>query len=106
MRKLGRSLIIGTALSLAIASVAAAQMHEDLSTRMISFGVGGGVAVPVSDAKDAFKNGVNGQGFIRFNLKFLPIAPRIEFNLSKFDLDQAKVNMTGTQQIMSGLATA
>src|SRR5262249_35611148 len=81
-------------------------MHEDLSTRMISFGIGGGVAVPVSDAKDAFKNGFNGQGFVRFNLKFLPIQPRVEFNFSKLDLNHLKFGETATQQIRSGLATA
>jgi opacity protein-like surface antigen len=106
MRALVRSFTIAGALALALTSVASAQMHEELSTRLISFGIGGGVSVPVSDAKDAFQNGVNGQGFIRFNLSFLPIAPRIEFNLSKFDLNEAKVGTTGTQQIMSGLATA
>ena len=107
MRALVRCLTIAGALALTLASVASAQMPgEEMSTRMISFGIGGGVAVPVSDAKDAFKNGVSGQGFVRFNLKFLPIAPRVEFNFSKFDLNDAKVGMTGTHQIMSGLATA
>lgn len=106
MRALVRCLTLAGALPMAIASVASAQMHEDLSTRMISFGLGGGVSVPVNDAKDAFKNGFNGQGFVRFNLKFLPIAPRVEFNFSKLDVNDVKFSSTGTQQIMSGLATA
>jgi hypothetical protein len=63
------------------------------------------VSVPVSDAKDAFKNGVSGQGFVRFNLKALPISPRLEFSFSKFDLDEVQVGSTGTEQIMSGLAS-
>jgi len=106
MRALVRCLALAGALWLAIASVASAQMHEDQSTRMISFGIGGGVSVPLNDAKDAFKNGFNGQGFVRFNLKFLPIAPRVEFNFSKLDLNDVKFSSPGTQQIMSGLATA
>lgn len=106
MRALVRSLALAGALSLALASVAAAQMHEDLSNRMISFGIGGGVSVPVSDAKDAFKNGFNGQGFVRFNLPMLPIQPRVEFNFTKLDVNDVKFSSTGTQQIMSGLATA
>ena len=106
MRALVRCLAIAGALLLALASAAAAQMHEDLSTRMISFGIGGGVAVPVNDAKDAFKNGFNGQAFVRFNLKFLPIQPRLEFNFSKLDLNDVTFSSPGTQQIMSGLATA
>jgi opacity protein-like surface antigen len=106
MRALVRFFTIAGVLALALASVASAQMHDELSTRLISFGIGGGASVPVSDAKDVFQNGVNGQGFIRFNLSFLPIAPRLEFNFSKFDLNEAKVGTTGTQQIMSGLATA
>ena len=83
---------------LGVATVASAQTHDDLSSnRIVSFGVGGGVSVPVSDAKDAFKNGFNGQGFVRLNLKFLPIAPRLDFTFSKFNLDDTKVGTTGLQ---------
>ena len=90
---------------LGMATVASAQMHDDLSSnRIVSFGVGGGVSVPVSDAKDAFKNGYNGQGFVRLNLKFLPIAPRLDFTFSKFNLDDTKVGTTGTGQVLAGLA--
>src|SRR5262249_37193010 len=70
--------------------------NEMESQRMISFGIGGGVAVPVADAKDAFKTGFNGQGFVRFNLHGLPVQPRLEFSLSHFDVDEVKVGTTGT----------
>jgi opacity protein-like surface antigen len=107
MRALVRCLTVAGALALALASIASAQMPgEEMSTRLISIGIGGGVSVPVNDAKDAFKNGVSGQGFVRLNLKMLPIAPRVEFSFSKFDLDEVKVGTPGTQQILSGLATA
>ena len=38
----------------ALATVAQAQMDMGVS-RIVSFGLGGGVSVPVSDAADAFK---------------------------------------------------
>ena len=58
----------------------------------------------MKDAQDAFKQGVNGQGFVRFNLHFLPIQPRLDFTFSSLDFDEAKVGFTGTGQVMAGLA--
>ena len=98
------STLVAAAL-VATAGMARAQMHDDLSNgHIVSFGVGGGVSVPVSDAKDAFKNGFNGQGFMRLNLRFLPVTPRIDFTFSRFNLDDAKVGTTGTGQVLAGLA--
>ncbi|MEO5989285.1 MAG: hypothetical protein ABIU54_11825 [Candidatus Eisenbacteria bacterium] len=77
------------------------------STHIISVGLGGGVSVPVSDAKDALKNGFIGHGFARLNLRLLPIAPRIDFTFSKFDLASAKLsnpNATGTGTLLAGMA--
>jgi len=94
----------------ATVSVAHAQMSSTAdmgSNRMVSFGIGGGVSVPVSDASDAFKTGFNGQGFVRFNLHQLPIQPRIDFTFSKFDLSDAKLQTpgaSGTGQIFAGIA--
>lgn len=92
-------------------SIAHAQMSSspDMggSARMLSFGIGGGVSVPVSNASDAFKTGYNGQGFVRFNLKALPIQPRIDFTFSKFDVASAKLaapGASGTGQILAGVA--
>jgi opacity protein-like surface antigen len=86
-------------------ALAFAQTHDELSgNHLVSIGLGGGVTVPVSDAKDAFKNGFNGQGFVRLNLHFLPVSPRLDFTFSKFDLDDAKVGTTGTGQVLAGLA--
>jgi opacity protein-like surface antigen len=103
MRSLTAPRLFLTALLSLIPALAAAQMHSELaSNRMVTFGIGGGVSVPVSDAKDAFKNGVNGQGFLGFNLGFL--RPRVGFTFSRFDLDDAKVGVTGTSQVLAGLA--
>jgi hypothetical protein len=72
-------------------SAAHAQMSPGGSTRLLSFGLGGGVSVPVSDASDAFKSGVNGQGFVAFNLPGLPIRPRLDVTFQRFDLKHAEV---------------
>ncbi|HEY6196633.1 MAG TPA: outer membrane beta-barrel protein [Candidatus Eisenbacteria bacterium] len=99
---------------IALAPIARAQMGgpEGMgSNRLVSFGLGGGVSVPVSDAKDAFKTGFNGQGFARLNLKGLPISPRVDFTFSKFDVSSAKLaapgataGASGTGQILAGVA--
>jgi opacity protein-like surface antigen len=76
------------------------------STRPISFGAGGGVSVPVSDAKDAFKNGVNAKGFFRVKLPLLPFALGGDLGYQRFDIEDAFVPGGGTGQILSGLASA
>lgn len=97
-------------LAAALAPTARAQMGGPGDTegnRIVSFGLGGGAAVPVSDAKDAFKNGFNGHGFARFNLKGLPIVPRVDFTFSKFDVNSAKLaapGASGTAQMLAGVA--
>lgn len=99
---------LGISLSLALgmtASVAFAQAGLPISPkRLVSFGVGGGMSVPVNDAGDAFKSGVNAQGFVRFNLPKLPVVPRIDLGYSRFDFDESQLGLPGTGQILSGLA--
>ena len=94
---------------LSLSSLAHAQMNEAEmgSNRLISIGIGGGVSVPVSDAGDAFKNGYNAQGFVRFNLQQLPIKPRLDFTFSKFDVKDVHLQTpgsSGTGQIFAGIA--
>jgi hypothetical protein len=81
------------------------------SNHLVSVGLGGGVSVPMSGAKDAFKNGVNGQGFVRFNLRGMPVVPRLDFSFTKFDVSSAKLkapgvpsSASGTGQLMAGVA--
>jgi opacity protein-like surface antigen len=100
-------LVSVAALGAAIAASAHAEPSGMESTRTVSFGLGGGVSVPVSDAKDAFNNGFSGQGFVRFNLKGMQFAPRLDFTFSKFDLSSAKLatpGASGTGQMFAGLA--
>ena len=107
--KFTRLVLVPLAL-LTLSAVAHAQMGgtADMgSNRIVSFGIGGGVSVPVSDAKDAFDNGFNGQGFVRFNLHQLPIQPRLDFTFSKFDVKDVQLQTpgsSGTGQIFAGIA--
>ena len=105
MKSLLRAVSLSALVMVCLGPAASAMdMNQMESSRMISFGIGGGVSVPVADAKDAFKTGFNGQGFVRLNLHGLPIQPRLEFSLSHFDVDEVKVGTTGTGQVMAGLA--
>jgi len=51
----------------------------------VRVGFGGGVTVPVSDARDAFKDGVNGIGFVLVHLGPMP-ALRFAFTYDRFRL--------------------
>ena len=93
--------------SLTSAAHAQLGMASSAGHRLVSFGIGGGVSMPVSDAKDAFDTGFNGQGFVRLNLNQLPIMPRVDFTFSRFDISDAKLatpGASGTGQIFAGLA--
>jgi len=88
-----------------------AQMAD--SKRTISFGIGGGVSVPVKDAEKAFQNGFNGQGFVRVGLGVLPVALRADFTYQNFDLNSVPYDgptpgslTSGTGTVTSGLANA
>src|SRR5260221_10246569 len=113
-----RSLLVGLGLVACLgATTSRAQglMTSMSNDRLLSFALGGGVSVPVSDAKDAFKNGFNGQGFVRLNLHQLPISPRLDFTFQNFDLKGAKIAspagggtstsaVTGTGKVLAGVA--
>lgn len=80
-------------------SVAAAQ-------RPFKIGFGGGVSVPVSDAKSAFKSGIHGKGMVMWNAPVLPFALRGTVGYSQFDLKGLASGVDGTGKILSGLANA
>ncbi|MDQ6886123.1 MAG: hypothetical protein M3068_02400 [Gemmatimonadota bacterium] len=96
------------ALLLATAAAHAQGMYVTPSRHLISVGFGGGVSVPVSDYKDAFKNGVNGEGFV---LVQPPGGlPALRFNLSyqKFNLKDAIAQgeggaPSGSSRILGGI---
>jgi hypothetical protein len=78
---------------------------------MVRFGIGGGVTVPVSDAKDAFENGVNGTGFVLIRLVGGLPALRFAFSYDRFNLKSQGLSGTnvsptdaGTSQVLGGTA--
>lgn len=73
--------------SLAIA-VAAPSANAQRKQSILSIGFGGGTIVPVGAAKDDFKSGFTGQGFLLVHLGPLP-ALRFNLSFQKFDYKQA-----------------
>ncbi|MDQ3698284.1 MAG: hypothetical protein M3373_09695 [Gemmatimonadota bacterium] len=53
--------------------------------RAVRVGFGGGMSVPVGDAREAFENGINGQGYLLIRLGALP-AVRLNLSYQRFDL--------------------
>ncbi len=77
-----------------------AQMAEQ---HLVRIGFAGGVVVPTADARNAFKNGVQGQGFLLFNLGGFPL--RLNLGYQHFDLAQAlQASQTGSSNILGGVA--
>lgn len=83
--RFARSLSVA-AMAVAVHSAAAFGQFGGTKEPMVRVGFGGGVTVPVADAGDAFKSGVNGSGFVLLNLfgGGLP-ALRFAFTYDKFD---------------------
>jgi opacity protein-like surface antigen len=82
-----------------------------LDDHMVRVGFGGGVSVPVSDAKDAFKDGVNGTGFVLVHILGGLPALRFAFSYDRYKLKQvggltpaAGEDEVGHSQILGGTA--
>ena len=71
--------------------------------RLVQIGFGGGVSVPVSDAKNAFKSGFHGQGMVRWNLPKMPLSLRGTLGYERLDLKSVAGGATGSGSILSGL---
>jgi opacity protein-like surface antigen len=85
---------------LACAAPAAAQSGPQ---PLIRVGVGGGLSVPVADAGDALRHGLNGQAFVLVNAGGIPL--RFNLGYQKFDLREALASgASGDGRILSGLA--
>ena len=86
--------------ALAAVSPAAAQLGPQ---RPVRIGFGGGVSVPVNNAADALKSGINGQAFMLVNAGGIPL--RFNLGYQKLDIKQAlTAAATGESTILSGLA--
>jgi opacity protein-like surface antigen len=105
------ALALMVVVALALPNVVRAQMTD--SKRAVSFGIGGGVSAPVNNAERAFKNGFNGQGFVRIGFGMTPIALRADVTYQNFDLKSIPYTgptpvtlASGSGTVMSGLANA
>ena len=80
------------------------------SSRLVRFGVGGGVSVPTGDFKRAFENGYNAQAFLQIKPPGLPVSLRVTGTFNRFDLKDVQVGTGGETdgygQIAGGLANA
>jgi opacity protein-like surface antigen len=99
MIRIRRLLAAAASLIVMLPSLAAAQRgygSDGASSRPIHFGFGGGMSVPTSNYKDAFKTGVNGQGFIGFSLPGVPITLRATAAYNHFNLKETRLSTSGT----------
>lgn len=78
---------------------------------LVRIGLGGGMTVPVSDASDAFKSGVNGQGFVLVQLPGGLPALRFALGYDRLALKPTVTNPAapgedeaGHSRIISGVA--
>ena len=92
-----RIVMCAVALSLAL-------LHSAAVARPVKIGFGGGMSVPVSDAKDAFKNGFHGQAMVKWEAPVLPLALRASVGYSQLDLKSLAPGVDGKGKILSGLA--
>ncbi|HEY7232504.1 MAG TPA: outer membrane beta-barrel protein [Gemmatimonadaceae bacterium] len=80
------SLAIRLALPLALlAPLGSLRAQQD--QHLVRIGFAGGVVVPTADARNAFKTGVQGQGFLLFNLGGFPL--RLNLGYQHFSLADA-----------------
>lgn len=100
-------------LTLCVAAPVFAQrgMGGGIDDHMVRVGFGGGVSVPVADAKDAFKDGVNGTGFVLVHILGGLPALRFAFSYDRYKLKQvgtitptAGEDEVGHSQILGGTA--
>jgi hypothetical protein len=86
-------------------------MNPGAGTKMWTFGIGGGVAVPVSDAKDALKNGFNGLAYARVRVPIVGMSAGVSVAFQRLDLKDATVStatgsqvpVTGSTDVLGGL---
>ena len=71
--------------------------------RMVELGIGGGVSLPVSHAKDALKDGYHIRGIVQIKPPLFPLGLRGALGYQKFDLEHAPLGTTGSGNILSGM---
>jgi opacity protein-like surface antigen len=88
--------------ALASAETAAAQ---DVTARAFTFGVSGGLSVPMGDFADGVKSGFNAGAHLAFKPAMLPFGLRVEGQFNQFDLkglEELGEDVDGDARIISG----
>ena len=88
--------------ALASAETAAAQ---DAPARAFTFGVSGGLSVPMGDFADGVKSGFNAGAHLAFKPAALPFGVRVEGQFNQFDLkglEDLGADVDGSARIISG----
>ena len=81
-----------------------AQLPSAAAARPVKIGFGGGMSVPVSDAKAAFKNGFHAKGMVQWEAPVLPVALRGSVGYSQLDIKSLATGVDNKAKILSGLA--
>jgi len=97
------SFAVRVPLALALLASAATVQAQVAEQHLVRVGFAGGVVVPTADARNALKNGVQGQGFLLVNLGGFPF--RLNLGYQHFDLAQVlQGSQTGSSNIVGGVA--
>ncbi len=78
--------------------IAPAMAHAQLNS---SFGIGGGLAVPVSDLRDITDAGYNLEGHLSLGAPLIPLGVRLEVGYNGFNV-KSSILSGGTVRILSG----
>jgi opacity protein-like surface antigen len=73
------------------------------AARPVKIGFGGGMSVPVSDAKDALKNGFHGQAMVKWKVPTMPLGLRGTVGYERMNLKALSPGLEGNGSILSGL---
>lgn len=93
----------GAAFTPALAQFPGGQSSQSSDYHFLRIGFGGGMSVPTQHAADAFKTGVNGEGFLLIDLRVLPPI-RLNLGYQKFDYKALATGQSqGTTNILSGV---
>lgn len=89
----------------------AAASGQQVDVRAISFGIGGGLSIPLGATGRAYKNGFNGGAFVRLDLGSQPWAIRADFSYQNFELRPAAVPASaapggGAGTLLAGIGMA
>jgi hypothetical protein len=83
------------AAALALLGFVPAPARAQVDARAVSFGIGGGTSVPMSDARNSYRTGFNGGVFLRLDLGALPLAVRADCIYQNFELRSAAIPPAG-----------